>query len=112
MLEGSPLVQGRGLKLAGDHNPNSVECCEVAPRAGAWIETNPVINIIQRPLSEVAPRAGAWIETFEALANSSSMLMVAPRAGAWIETLTETDIAANATLRSPLVQGRGLKQSK
>jgi len=34
---------------------------EVAPRAGAWIET-----LIVAPLSvarQVAPRAGAWIET-------------------------------------------------
>ena len=36
-------------------------CVLVAPRAGAWIETNSLtcveINFI------VAPRAGAWIET-------------------------------------------------
>ena len=34
---------------------------EVAPRAGAWIETP--LAVIPRPSIPVAPRAGAWIET-------------------------------------------------
>ena len=34
---------------------------EVAPRAGAWIETRNVMRAATR--SPVAPRAGAWIET-------------------------------------------------
>jgi len=42
-----------------------------------WIA---VLNNIQ-----VAPRAGAWIETTRQLLNTQS-LKVAPRAGAWIET--------------------------
>jgi len=33
----------------------------VAPRAGAWIETEPAQLL--DPLADVAPRAGAWIET-------------------------------------------------
>jgi len=33
----------------------------VAPRAGAWIETNLLSFVFE--LLEVAPRAGAWIET-------------------------------------------------
>ncbi len=34
---------------------------------------------------EVAPRAGAWIETINFRSDTGKML-VAPRAGAWIET--------------------------
>ena len=33
----------------------------VAPRAGAWIETN--IRFLFSAKLSVAPRAGAWIET-------------------------------------------------
>ena len=34
---------------------------EVAPRAGAWIETGYLQCLVEA--TEVAPRAGAWIET-------------------------------------------------
>ncbi len=34
---------------------------EVAPHAGAWIETP--VNCGSRPPTTVAPHAGAWIET-------------------------------------------------
>ena len=34
---------------------------QVAPRAGAWIET--VYEIAREICKAVAPRAGAWIET-------------------------------------------------
>ncbi len=78
----------------------------VAPRAGAWIETNYFIP--KRDGDLVAPRAGAWIETFFLLfiilqnhmsrpARARGLKhagvkayearkKVAPRAGAWIET--------------------------
>ena len=56
---------------------------EVAPRAGAWIET--VHLAWQAPGPGVAPRAGAWIETVH-LAWQAPGPGVAPRAGAWIET--------------------------
>ena len=36
-------------------------CLLVAPRAGAWIETNTAKKEVT--IGEVAPRAGAWIET-------------------------------------------------
>ena len=55
----------------------------VAPRAGAWIETPFASAPDTKP--SVAPRAGAWIETF-ALNNGKRLARVAPRAGAWIET--------------------------
>ena len=38
------------------------ETGEVAPLAGAWIETPPLTRRIP-PLFSVAPLAGAWIET-------------------------------------------------
>ena len=56
----SPLVQGRGLKLSLSGLMLSVVL--VAPRAGAWIETE--ITDTFKTANEVAPRAGAWIETF------------------------------------------------
>ena len=55
----------------------------VAPRAGAWIETDAGVAEISQWI--VAPRAGAWIETRSAV-GSSRAGWVAPRAGAWIET--------------------------
>ena len=82
----------------------------VAPRAGAWIETEAHGDIWEF-LQRVAPRAGAWIET-ASVAPSGSMTMshpvrvrglklrfgtpfsnrrVAPRAGAWIETTPGSD---------------------
>ena len=56
---------------------------QVAPRAGAWIETSHVLAGVQR--KSVAPRAGAWIET-DAFAYGCQVMQVAPRGGAWIET--------------------------
>ena len=78
----------------------------VAPRAGAWIETDKELLLTAQDASppvrgrglklnspffattiDVAPRAGAWIET--CLRDRVSVLLdVAPRAGAWIETST------------------------
>src|SRR5690606_10848435 len=60
------------------------------------------------PLAQVAPRAGAWIETTWS-PGRSSWRSVAPRAGAWIETRKELrGITCRST--SPLAQGRGLKR--
>ena len=71
----------RGLK----HCPNcdARVFVKVAPRMGAWIETEN-----KDKLSEsltVAPRMGAWIETggFVKIRING---YVAPRMGAWIET--------------------------
>jgi len=55
----------------------------VAPRAGAWIETQPS-EWCSHP-EFVAPRAGAWIETGNN-PRLQDQAKVAPRAGAWIET--------------------------
>ena len=56
---------------------------KVAPRAGAWIETE-VVRIMREYIT-VAPRAGAWIETTDQM-KGGLLEVVAPRAGAWIET--------------------------
>ena len=77
----------------------------VAPRAGAWIETEYLTSFHHS--ASVAPRAGAWIETLPSTLLSltpwshpvrvrglkqvlqvilSVPFIVAPRAGAWIET--------------------------
>jgi len=99
----------------------------VAPRAGAWIETNRVLDdtaLYGSPLAQgrglklpvivnnvlldlVAPRAGAWIETV-GFGRKNCSQTVAPRAGAWIETGLEKHLRAGT--KSPLAQGRGLKQ--
>ena len=56
---------------------------KVAPRVGAWIETELWTN--DKKIKYVAPRVGAWIETYK-IDNSNLLGLVAPRVGAWIET--------------------------
>ena len=77
----------------------------VAPRVGAWIETDQLSDL--KSPTQVAPRVGAWIETVPAgrLPKSCQShpvwvrglkqaavncfidcINVAPRVGAWIET--------------------------
>ena len=56
---------------------------KVAPRVGAWIETDS--NRIKYHKGQVAPRVGAWIETTKINAKAAETC-VAPRVGAWIET--------------------------
>jgi len=76
----------------------------VAPRAGAWIETN--ISVISSQPVIVAPRAGAWIETLY-ICSLYRLTEVAPRAGAWIET---RNFASNYHfLVSRPARARGLK---
>ena len=74
-------VRARGLK----HDPVALEgqVIHVAPRAGAWIETN--VHRADLDTVIVAPRAGAWIET-KKYGGCTELVCVAPRAGAWIET--------------------------
>ena len=57
---------------------------QVAPRAGAWIETGRPWR--REGVGLVAPRAGAWIETAR-VCTARAPKNVAPRAGAWIETV-------------------------
>ena len=72
------------MKLQRKALPRSGE--EVAPHAGAWIETGGASAGTQSLV--VAPHAGAWIETLAASA-SRDYALVAPHAGAWIETLRQ-----------------------
>ena len=74
-------VRERGLKHVVRHVMGKK--ADVAPRAGAWIETRAELPRAGEDL--VAPRAGAWIETHHSHAATLSR-SVAPRAGAWIET--------------------------
>jgi len=70
----------------------------VAPRAGAWIETRE--NCPFSSLAPVAPRAGAWIETYSVVAKKGQAY-VAPRAGAWIETVEDDLLSSLITGRTP-----------
>ena len=78
--------------------------CNVAPRAGAWIETRRLRGSFAE--SVVAPRAGAWIET-QRLSLQDHAQGVAPRAGAWIETATRARPCAFSKSRP--VRARGSK---
>ena len=78
---------------------------QVAPRAGAWIET--IVGGGFELQAAVAPRAGAWIETV-GCSGYPLACRVAPRAGAWIETRCATAVAPSP--RSLPVRERGLKQ--
>jgi len=78
----------------------------VAPRTGAWIETD------QDPLCgeppRVAPRTGAWIET-GSITICTNFNNVAPRTGAWIET-KRTSLNSAGNWMSHPARVRGLKQ--
>jgi len=70
----------------------------VAPHAGAWIET---LYVRVRARSEaVAPHAGAWIET-RYRSNKSLVVKVAPHAGAWIETMRSVSQSQRSRGRAP-----------
>ena len=56
---------------------------KVAPRTGAWIETDQRLAFFCKEI--VAPRTGAWIETVKS-STGRTPVRVAPRTGAWIET--------------------------
>ena len=101
----------------------------VAPFAGAWIETRPIIIVRITSSAAVAPFAGAWIETLQGredgierrrrplrggvdrnltiVSVQVNQKQVAPFAGAWIETSKPTT-RRHATL-SPPSRGRGSK---
>ena len=72
---------------------------QVAPHAGAWIETAN-ISTVKRLSCRVAPHAGAWIETRGALA-ARVRYAVAPHAGAWIETRSSAGWLLTARSRAP-----------
>ena len=71
---------------------------DVAPHAGAWIETTETTIKYMGKL--VAPHAGAWIET-HSTASLPFEKKVAPHAGAWIETCTDSRNIKTNRSRSP-----------
>ena len=89
-------MRGRGLKPQLEEQrfyaPN------VAPHAGAWIET--MVLLGRSRLWVVAPHAGAWIETLPYLLVRVGLL-VAPHAGAWIETFNIRLLAGQTKSRPP-----------
>ena len=82
---------------------------EVAPPAGAWIETRGREIDGGLPL-RVAPPAGAWIETGHERGREDDV-RVAPPAGAWIETSSPPVMAVESALGlSRPLRARGLKR--
>ena len=79
---------------------------DVAPHAGAWIET--AFVAAKMSLIAVAPHAGAWIETAPP-ARKLPAAAVAPHAGAWIETSNPVFIIFENWSRP--MRARGLKPS-
>ena len=92
----------RGLKLR--QFLLNITLIQVAPHAGAWIETT-VIEVWPY-VKQVAPHAGAWIETGEHIKNSN-FRNVAPHAGAWIET-SDSSFFAFPKIPSHPTRVRGL----
>ena len=103
MSESLP-VRGRGLKRVNEDT--ALTCAAVAPRAGAWIETDPLCDLGHdgdpslpvrgRGLKPFNDRVNVVIDTSlpvrgRGLKHRQILLDaqkggVAPRAGAWIET--------------------------
>ena len=87
-----------GAWIETEYSVPVVITIEVAPRVGAWIETD-----LEKELTignNVAPRVGAWIETAE-ISPKELITLVAPRVGAWIETSTLLIVAARRLGRTP-----------
>ena len=100
----SPLMRGRGLK----QGILLWRCIglEVAPHAGAWIETRSAVSAIW--IYSVAPHAGAWIET-----GSNSPTTSFPGRSPLMRGRGLKHYFANPSTsrrKSPLMRGRGLKQ--
>ena len=92
----SPPVRGRGLKPIG-RIAEGVSMMS-PPVRGRGLKR--ITAIISCPLGDVAPRAGAWIETL-GLYHLHWRLNVAPRAGAWIETDDDTPGKVDVKGRPP-----------
>ena len=86
---------------------NHQKMWSVAPRAGAWIETNFIQNITNIIMSPPVRGRGLKHQYRDSIAANSG---VAPRAGAWIETLHLEIFLPH--ISSPPVRGRGLKHDR
>ena len=96
-------MRARGLKLIKGFI--NVDKNDVAPHAGAWIETFHIR--LAYSLLTVAPHAGAWIETIYSSAKIKTVI-VAPHAGAWIET--NHSFKKHKQSMSRPMRARGLKR--
>ena len=98
------------IRADGERGPLARLTCR-ADGAKHDCESGCIFNVGDEPerlCTDVAPRAGAWIET-RCPTASQSMLLVAPRAGAWIETgCVQTSAICTS---SPPARGRGLKHN-
>ena len=110
-------VRVRGLKQISRETEQS---CEVAPRAGAWVETRKELSQKQKARSHpvrlrglkhqpgwqsgsrfhVAPRAGAWVET-KNHARPMYQYLRSHRAGAWVETEEISEERSRGLRRTP-----------
>ena len=96
----SPLAQGRGLKPGSCGMIMSRQI--VAPRTGAWIETNLILaGYYQYESSPLAQGRGLKPINWQYKGNR---YYVAPRTGAWIETPIAR-LSANAACRRPSHRG-------
>ena len=94
----------RGLKLGVQSNAMR---CLVAPRVGAWIETE--VPWIDKVFNEVAPRVGAWIETPPSQGQAVKACGSHP---VWVRGLKQNleEIDRDLRILSHPVWVRGLKQ--
>ena len=92
------------MKLTANQNQNDKQQ-SLPPRERGL---KPEIFTTNIEIMDVAPPAGAWIETLELL-NANINFIVAPPAGAWIETALHT--RGNGRTGSLPPRERGLKHA-
>ena len=97
-------MRGRGLKRRGLLHFASLQ---VAPHAGAWIETCDHIPVFN--LNAVAPHAGAWIETENRFSTMIILSTSPPMRGRGLKPLLNPLSFFN--IQSPPMRGRGLKHN-
>ena len=98
----SPPAWGRGLK-----HMNAINASATHKSPPAWGRGLKLLSWPLRPCYRVAPRVGAWIET-NGKNNNNRTSIVAPRVGAWIET-AYSQVKFKRLDVSPPAWGRGLK---
>ena len=89
-------VRARGLKQQVELWVHA--CKQVAPRAGAWIETRSPAKPLGPALSRPVRARGLKHHTKQSRRTSYA---VAPRAGAWIETPIRPNTTQAASGRAP-----------
>ena len=88
----------RGLKLLNGHNLG----VNLGKSHPVWVRGLKLsIAVILSPIATVAPRVGAWIETEVYAYGIERKKKVAPRVGAWIETEFHHAIRGRILRRTP-----------